>query len=111
MWLMFGEGPMLSVPDKNRNSGSNQNQNPPDDSSNSKDLLGNTRENSEYYAQNVLNQPQNLTNGNIYQQLEENKKILELQLQIDKMKKNPRRVAQITVYYDDSTFETFVPAK
>lgn len=23
--------------------------------------------------------------------------------------KNPRKVIQITVYYDDSTFETFVP--
>ncbi|MDE6290805.1 MAG: hypothetical protein K2M16_04675, partial [Muribaculaceae bacterium] len=58
-----------------------------------------------------LTQPQDIGNRDIYQQLEENKKILELQLQIEKLQKNPRRVAQITVYYDDSTFETFIPAK
>lgn len=36
-------------------------------------------------------------------------KLAELQKQIDKMKKNPRKVSHITVYYDDSTFETFYP--
>ncbi len=43
-------------------------------------------------------------------------KISELQLQIEKLqaqiseiRKNPRKVASITVYYDDSTFETFKP--
>ena len=36
-------------------------------------------------------------------------KIKELQAQIENLKKNPRKVAHITVYYDDSTFETFFP--
>ena len=36
-------------------------------------------------------------------------KIKELQGQIDNLKKNPRKVSHITVYYDDSTFETFFP--
>lgn len=36
-------------------------------------------------------------------------KIDELQKQIDEMTANPRKVTQITLYYDDSTFETFVP--
>lgn len=36
-------------------------------------------------------------------------KILELQTQIDKMRQNPRSVTHITIYYDDSTFETFSP--
>lgn len=36
-------------------------------------------------------------------------RVRELEAQIEKMRKNPRKVAQITVYYDDSTFETFVP--
>ncbi len=36
-------------------------------------------------------------------------KIADLQRQIDDMRKNLRRVSQIVVYYDDSTFETFVP--
>jgi len=33
----------------------------------------------------------------------------DLQLQIEKNRQNPRRVVQITVFYDDSTFETFRP--
>jgi len=32
-----------------------------------------------------------------------------LRHEIEKMKENPRKVVQITVYYDDSTFETFYP--
>lgn len=36
-------------------------------------------------------------------------KIESLQMQIEKMTKNPRKVSHITVYYDDSTFETFTP--
>lgn len=36
-------------------------------------------------------------------------RVAELQLQIENLRKNPRKVTQITVYYDDSTFETFVP--
>lgn len=34
-----------------------------------------------------------------------------LMKQIEAMKQNARRVVQITIYYDDSTFETFSPAK
>ena len=36
-------------------------------------------------------------------------RIKELQAQIDDFKKNPRKAVQITVYYDDNTFETFFP--
>lgn len=43
------------------------------------------------------------------QLVEAENKIVELQLQIEKMSKNPRKVSHITVYYDDSTFETFAP--
>lgn len=38
-------------------------------------------------------------------------KALELEREIEKMRKNPRKVVQITIYYDDSTFETFYPGK
>ncbi|MBO5443957.1 MAG: hypothetical protein J5995_01225 [Muribaculaceae bacterium] len=44
------------------------------------------------------------------QHVEDSKKIIELQSQIENLQKNPRKVVQITVYYDDSTFETFFPA-
>lgn len=43
------------------------------------------------------------------QLIEYRNKINELQLQIEKISKNPRKVSHITVYYEDSTFETFVP--
>ncbi len=43
------------------------------------------------------------------QLLEAENKIAELQMQIEKMRQNPRKVSHITVYYDDSTFETFFP--
>ena len=111
MWLMFGEGPMLSIQDKN-SSESNAKEKTTD-KEDPKFLTGsdNDQENSEFSKLNALNHPQNQPKNNIYQQLEENKKILELQLQIEKLQKNPRRVAQITVYYDDSTFETFIPSK
>ncbi|MDE6271692.1 MAG: helix-turn-helix domain-containing protein [Muribaculaceae bacterium] len=36
-------------------------------------------------------------------------KIMDLTRQIEQMRQNPRKVLQITIYYDDSTFETFVP--
>lgn len=39
--------------------------------------------------------------------VEADKRIADLQAQIDQLRSNPRKVAQITVYYDDSTFETF----
>lgn len=36
-------------------------------------------------------------------------KVSDLQLQIENYRSNPRKVSHITVYYDDSTFETFMP--
>lgn len=110
MWLMFGEGPMLTIqkaPNEETINNEPAAENPlkiPVASNNDKEI-------SEYSNLRALNQPLIPHKENIYQQLEENKKILELQLQIEKLQKNPRRVAQITVYYDDSTFETFVPSK
>lgn len=110
-WLMFGEGPMLTTQlrkEENNDKGLGKSS---DESSNPKDSPIEGINSSGFSNVNALTNLQNSSNNNIYQQLEENKKILELQLQIEKMQKNPRRVAQITVYYDDSTFETFIPSK
>lgn len=111
MWLMFGEGPMLSSQDKDNETEAKSKEKTASDPSKSPESPKNDPENFEYSNVTALNQHQNKPNHSIYQQLEDNKKILELQLQIEKMQKNPRRVAQITVYYDDSTFETFIPSK
>lgn len=37
------------------------------------------------------------------------KRIKELEGQVEFLRKNPRKAVQITVYYDDNTFETFYP--
>lgn len=116
LWLMFGEGNMVSGSEESK------------EASSSKELIKNSKPNSQIASE----LPENPTGGQdnalysnlrglntidqqakstIYQQLEENKKIIELQMQIEKLTKNPRRVTQITVYYDDSTFETFIPSK
>lgn len=56
---------------------------------------------------NALNAVQNALQRTKKQLLDSENRIAELQMQIEKMKQNPRRVSHITVYYDDSTFETF----
>ncbi len=110
MWLMFGEGPMLTI-QKNPDDQSSNSISEPEIPSKTAVEPNNGKETEEYSNLRGLNAQQNPRQDNIYQQLEENKKILELQLQIEKLQKNPRRVSQITVYYEDSTFETFVPSK
>ncbi len=111
MWLMFGEGPMLTIKDNKESEETNLEAPESTESKKLADSSHNDQEFRENSNLRALNQPQTTPKDIVYQQLEENKKILELQLQIEKLQKNPRRVAQITVYYDDSTFETFVPSK
>ena len=111
MWLMFGEGPMLTA---NMSSGQSNDENSEKINKNHRVISGSSntdKEKTEYPNVSDLTKGQNTSESTLYQQLENNKKILELQLQIEKMQKNPRRVSQITVYYDDSTFETFIPSK
>lgn len=111
MWLMFGEGQMLvsnaSTASETNNAIGKTTKNPGENQE-SFNLSG---ERSEYSNVKGLNVADSAPHTAIYQQLEDNKKIMELQLQIEKLKKNPRRVTQINVYYDDSTFDTFVPMK
>ena len=111
MWLMFGEGPMLS---RNNTNSRSSDLFIDEDAENPREIpetINSDTETSEFSNVNGLTKAKGGAENNLYQQLENNKKILEMQLQIEKMQKNPRRVAQITVYYDDSTFETFIPSK
>ena len=111
MWLMFGEGPMLTSQKKKDSANESTDENDIVNYRNPQEISNETANTNAGANVRALNTPSNISNRDIYQQLEENKKILELQLQIEKLQKNPRRLAQITVYYDDSTFETFIPAK
>lgn len=56
-----------------------------------------------------LNKPNNGYNTTTKQAVDSDARVVGLLKQIEQMKKNPRKVSQITIYYDDSTFETFYP--
>ena len=120
VWLLFGEGPMENGKhDKNyENSG--------EDSSDFDDglFLGNQDEKSDdkkIIFTSGRSETSRISQGNglkegknesklVDIQLERlQKRIKELQSQIDNFKKNPRKAVKITVYYDDNTFEDFFP--
>ena len=120
LWLLFGEGSMTSE----NNIGASYSG---DDmsSENEKDVYGQadsvfTEEGHLDYASGVAfsDEDSNLASDSVRpgfkdgkfagnQLLEAKNKISELQMQIEKLRQNPRKVSHITVYYDDSTFETF----
>lgn len=118
LWLMFGEGDMLVSPSTVT----------PSDNIDSTDgnivpvfggsLFDEDVKLSTGPAETVAKAKENglETVKNTYQQvvnknIETDKEIRRLQLEIEKLKNNPRKVSQITIYYDDSTFETFYPRK
>lgn len=130
LWLLFGEGPMLSPtptgdnrsnaapigesavskassPDATVNNASLFSQNPPDNSN----IPSGRTASSNYSNVKPLNNP-NFNGQNVNQQVNtSDNKTAELLREIDKMRKNPRKVSHITIYYDDSTFETFYPRR
>ena len=71
----------------------------------------NVSEIEKYSNLNALNEGRNIAQSRINNGNQVDSKSIELQMEIEKMRKNPRKVVQITVYYDDSTFETFYPGK
>lgn len=107
LWLLFGEGPMLVPQPKEE---------VPDDG------MPNLFTEAEKYPSRdaEINKYSNLTGFNEGKKglsdrtnsgIQGDVKNAELMREIEKMRKNPRKVVQITVYYDDSTFETFYPGK
>ena len=112
LWLMFGEGPMLT-PDYSEASTTVSDGDItfsdgslfPDDSNFAMETPTSTSRTNV----SVLNKPSDGSNKPNYKTIEADSRIAELQRQIDKLRQNPRKVSHITVYYDDSTFETFFP--
>ncbi len=124
LWLMFGEGDMYSPTgacndpeasvgmtdtrtevsdygDSSVNPSEMRIENPANPSTRP-NLFAESKENG-------LTHPQNEASTRMNTRIETDYKILNLQRQIDEMRQNPRKVTQITIYYDDSTFETFIP--
>lgn len=123
LWLMFGEGPVIlsggttqivqntSSEIKPHTSPDNVVIRKDEYSSENSKYPYNPPVDSEYPTENALNSASNNVNNSKNQIFETDLKILELQNKIANMRKNPRRVLQITIYYDDSTFETFFPGR
>lgn len=105
LWLLFGEGPMLiSAPDNENGESDHSNGIEAEDSSEAPRFVSSSRIRPDSYDNEHFG---SLALPNLIE--EKDRRIDDLRLEIDKLKKRPRRVSQITVYYDDSTFETFYP--
>lgn len=103
MWLMFGEGEMMVSPDKIHDTNDESNLDNsifPDNQSNQNEYLNVNGLSNANFADNITDTQRDKL------QL----RIQSLQEQLDEFKQNPRRVTQITIYYDDSTFDTFYPS-
>lgn len=103
LWLLFGEGEMVCG---QSGDGFSAAQNPDDE----KIIPGNQEEISKYGREIGLERPSNAVEVSEIAQDRLTSRSRELERQIERMRKNPRKVVQITVYYDDNTFETFAPA-
>lgn len=79
--------------------------------SNDREKSTNPSEGEKYPNLRGLTEPENPRSSRMNTMTAADLKILDLTRQIDKMRENPRKVTQITIYYDDSTFETFYPAQ
>lgn len=119
VWLLFGEGNMenqkASAASQSGDSITDAFPAPKQidtfDTSGSKRIVfnTNTRPSNENSKENGLNRSMGLSQDAEYQISRLQNRIKELQSQIDHLRKNPRKAVQIMVYYDDSTFETFIP--
>lgn len=111
LWLLFGEGDML-ITEKDPQNTDNEsdsaglapisNHNITDPSSGENSKLELTQKRGSIGGIYKRDELENLL-------IEKERTIDSLRQELDQFRKSPRRVSQITVYYDDSTFETFYP--
>ena len=103
LWVLFGEGNMFKTENESPENEKNDNENIKFAEKNTETdeqlNLVNLKQ-LEYVIQNVVNKS---FEGSFIQ--------LENILQKNPESNSPRKVSKITVYYDDSTFESFVPEK
>lgn len=103
LWLLFGEGEMLKSDNHPVGNDINFDEN--------QKFVGKDPEEEEQLNLVNVKQLENIIKDVINQSFEHTKKDLDdLVLKISQ-NENLRKVNKITVYYDDSTFETFVPER
>lgn len=107
VWLLFGEGEMLTpLPSEAEPE--------PELSplfSDTEKFVDDESEMNNYSNLSALNEGKKVASIRMNKEIETDKKTKELESEIEKMRRNPRRVTHITIYYDDSTFETFYPGE
>lgn len=107
VWLLFGEGEMLTpLPSEAEPE--------PELSplfSDTEKFVDDESEMNNYSNLSALNEGKKVASIRMNKEIETDKKTRELESEIEKMRRNPRRVTHITIYYDDSTFETFYPGE
>ena len=120
VWLLFGEGPMENIPfhpdsDTSRNFSGNfddplyQGGNQAVSGGEKIGFTGIGGNSSEISQGNGLKNDRTESQIIDFKVEKLQSKIKDLQSQIENFRKNPRKAVQITVYYDDNTFETFFP--
>lgn len=116
MWLLFGEGQMLKMtsldPISNSDSFDMIGTEAPfalENGDENINIVSGSSDTVKYREENALNGGGKRAEYSVSQHDSTSKKIAELEREIMRLKSKPRTVVQITIYYDDNTFETFRP--
>lgn len=113
LWLLFGEGPMIvpvPAPAEFKTSlFGEEDADTPENASQDSDFPTNHTGSSESSNVRALTTDAKAIEVLESKLVEYQTKVSRLQMQIDNLRNNPRKVTQIMVYYEDSTFEVFVP--
>ena len=100
LWLMFGEGSMLNPTPLSSALASE-----------GEKFMDDDTDDDENFEQNELTTPLNMSQTSINKAVKDVFKTTEIIGKIDKNSSNPRKVRSITVFYDDNSYETFIPSK
>lgn len=121
LWLLFGEGDMWSssngmgIDKCSSNSTTNDISTPNDTqqtSTNANEIVENRgvgQTSSTERKENTVNIPQNTSINTNYENVNDTLKSIDILNKLEKKCEKMRKVVQVTIYYDDSTFQTFYP--
>lgn len=100
LWLMFGEGNMLNPTPLSSALASE-----------GEKFMDDDADDDENFEENQLTTPINAVQMPINKAVKDVFKATEIIGKIDKNSSNPRKVRSITVFYDDNSYETFLPQR
>lgn len=119
VWLLFGEGEMVTTSEDGKVAPTYSDQEGLDSaifdktfqfgSPETKNIPNTDMSDEKFFNENGLTADKNSRSDGMNTKNSEDLEKAILRCEIEKMRKNPRKVVQIMIYYDDSTFETFFP--